>query len=119
MISWFDARMPQPGPSFVAEAERRALAGGASREEWIPRLYDQALVSVGTLNLRVPLGATTIPVRFLSGQVWADNKSIGPPESPPSKIVVIGKQPGQEEESSRANFVGPSGEYLRLLTCYL
>lgn len=115
--------MATPGPDF----ERVAKALGDDvpfREEKIggqkqviacgPRLqylYRRALYD-GNFQLTVQVKGRAVPASFLPGHVFtgdAEHFNGGPV---PCRVMLIGKQPGQEEFVWHRNFCGPTAEPL-------
>jgi uracil-DNA glycosylase family 4 len=110
--------MPLPGVSFIKQAE---LLGDKELEtigktaktkqlikygEWLEYLYARSLYEPTQLTVNFKSRQHT--VKIIPGHIWSSDK-YGPRRA---KVMVIGKLPGKEEQSSGWNLIGPSGQTL-------
>ncbi len=129
--------MPPPGPDFVAHAAalgdtdtkagKRKSDGIVAVGPLLQRLYDRCLLQPG-FEVPVRLGPGRVePVAFIPGGRWGDRHGVwlapdaddpnrplpGPGRGPvPSKVMVIGKMPGPEEERFGRALCGPAAACL-------
>jgi len=110
--------MPLPGPDFVEHA--LALGDpdgmtGKGREQRLAEmgpqlslLYFQALYNPQFV-FPIPVGNERIPCRFQCGHLAGNMEADGPR---PARVMIIGKNPGREEEAQQRNFVSPTSQHL-------
>lgn len=129
--------MPPPGPDFVAHAAalgdtdtkagKRKSDGIVAVGPLLQRLYDRCLLQPG-FEVPVRLGPGRVePVAFIPGGRWGDRHGVwlapdaddpnrplpGPGRGPvPSRVMVIGKMPGPEEERFGRALCGPAAACL-------
>jgi uracil-DNA glycosylase family 4 len=107
--------MPLPGPDFVAVAESLGAKGIKydknergrylkSSDVILDDLYYDALYKSGFFTRIIVKTRPATPV-FIRGHLWGYEVS-GPRRS---KVMVLGKWPGQDEMKMNRNMVGPSG----------
>ena len=120
--------MPIPGPDFIALAEainteeRAAKVEGVREKKrcveaglTLRKLYLQALYSSGNFWLPLAFHGDNVPVRVIPGHYWGYD--LGGPSAPPGdgpRVMIVGKHPAREEVEAGRNFVGPTGEFLRM-----
>lgn len=124
--------MPSPGPDFVSlaknwvgtddqpylpadhetmkvNAKKKAIKANKEEAEkrWLTYLYFRALYDDSfTLNINVKGRLKTLP--FVLGHVWGREVS-GPSQGPSpvsARVMVIGKNPSQEETEEKRNMLG-------------
>ena len=124
--------MPLPGPNFKREAaamtgdfsaglpadfadlgprdQKKAIAAaqGASINYYLTYLYYRALYD-DEFSLSVEFKGRYRPVRYIPGHLWG-YEADGPRSA---QVMVVGKNPGRDEEDAKRNFVGPTSIYFR------
>jgi uracil-DNA glycosylase family 4 len=116
--------MPLPGADFIRAAERHGenpavLLEGKGKAKHVSYcspmlhyLYRRALYDE-MFQLYIDVKNRPVATRFLPGHLFPDdvrNFNGGPRAT--TKVMVIGKHPGQEEMGRQRNFTGPTSEEL-------
>lgn len=98
-----DYMVKEPGKSFIHHFQTSYK--GHSWDEYVEYLLTQPQIIPILSDSR-----SFIQMRFVPGHLWGDTKLYGPR---PSRVMLVGKMLGVEEQNALRHFVGPSGQQLR------